>query len=372
MKLHTLSAVTALLAGLATTEGQAAAEDSAPSEAMVQLMQRDFGLSAEQAQRRMAFEMAAPRIETALKSELGGRFGGAWLNAEGTQLIVGVTNEADAELVRSAGAEPKLVTRSLAQLDEVKQALDHNSLNADPSIHAWYVDPATNSVVVEANTLGQGLARAKGFMALAGDKDGALRVVHSAEAPRPLYDTRGGDAFYMGGGRCSVGFSVVGGYVTAGHCGTKGTATQGSNKVASGTFQASSFPGNDYSWVKTNSSWTSRGVVNRYNGSTVAVAGSTAAALNSSVCRSGSTTGWHCGTIQQTQATVNYSQGAVTGLTRTNACAEPGDSGGSWISGSQAQGVTSGGSGDCTSGGTTYFQPVNEILNVYGLSLVRG
>ena len=67
---------------------------------------------------------------------------------------------------------------------------------------------------------------------------------------------------------------------------------------------------------------------------------------------------------------MTYPQGTVTGLTRTNVCAEPGDSGGSFISGSQAQGVTSGGSGNCTSGGTTYFQPVNEILSAYGLTLV--
>jgi streptogrisin C len=69
---------------------------------------------------------------------------------------------------------------------------------------------------------------------------------------------------------------------------------------------------------------------------------------------------------------VNYQEGSVSGLTRTNACAEPGDSGGSWVSGTQAQGVTSGGSGNCTSGGTTYFQPVNEILSVYGVSLITG
>jgi streptogrisin C len=64
-----------------------------------------------------------------------------------------------------------------------------------------------------------------------------------------------------------------------------------------------------------------------------------------------------------------YAQGSVSGLSRSNACAEPGDSGGSWISGNQAQGVTSGGSGNCSSGGTMWFQPVNEILGAYGLTL---
>jgi streptogrisin C len=39
------------------------------------------------------------------------------------------------------------------------------------------------------------------------------------------------------------------------------------------------------------------------------------------------------------------------------------------MSGQQGQGVTSGGSGNCSSGGTTYYQPVNEILSVYGLTL---
>jgi streptogrisin C len=67
---------------------------------------------------------------------------------------------------------------------------------------------------------------------------------------------------------------------------------------------------------------------------------------------------------------VNYPEGTVTGLTHTDVCAEPGDSGGSWLSGDQAQGVTSGGSSDCTFGGTTFFQPVTEILEVNNLTLV--
>ena len=90
--------------------------------------------------------------------------------------------------------------------------------------------------------------------------------------------------------------------------------------------------------------------------------------MGASVCRSGSTTGWHCGTIQQHDTSVTYAEGTVSGLTRTNVCAEPGDSGGPYISGSQAQGVTSGGSGDCTCGGTTYYQPVNPVLSAFGLT----
>ena len=50
-------------------------------------------------------------------------------------------------------------------------------------------------------------------------------------------------------------------------------------------------------------------------------------------------------------------------------CAEPGDSGGPYVAGVQAQGTTSGGSGDRTSGGTTFFQPVNPTLSDFGLTL---
>ena len=71
--------------------------------------------------------------------------------------------------------------------------------------------------------------------------------------------------------------------------------------------------------------------------------------------------------LQQLNATVRYAEGTVTGLIRTTVCAEPGDSGGSLYRGTVAFGLTSGGSGNCTSGGTTFFQPVTEPLGVFGL-----
>ena len=66
---------------------------------------------------------------------------------------------------------------------------------------------------------------------------------------------------------------------------------------------------------------------------------------------------------------MNYAEGRVTGLIRTTVCAEPGDSGGSLFSGTTAYGLTSGGSGNCRTGGVTYFQPVTEALSVYGVSV---
>lgn len=67
---------------------------------------------------------------------------------------------------------------------------------------------------------------------------------------------------------------------------------------------------------------------------------------------------------------MNYGSGDIVyGMIQTNVCAEPGDSGGSLFAGSTALGLTSGGSGNCSSGGTTFFQPVVEALNAYGVSV---
>src|SRR5690606_2147102 len=104
------------------------------------------------------------------------------------------------------------------------------------------------------------------------------------------------------------------------------------------------------------------------DGEVVEVTGSVQALVGASVCRSGSTTGWHCGTIEQHDTSVSYAEGLVDGLTRTTVCAEPGDSGGPYLAGSQAPGVTSGRSGDCTSAGATFYQPDNPILADFRLT----
>ena len=341
--------------------------ESYPAE-LLQAVERDLGLNADQARVRMATDQKSSEIAEQAKASLGDAFGGSWIDQATGRLTVAVTRSG----LSVSGADTKVVQNSLTQLNGTKSVLD--LLNAPQSVTSWRVDEKSNAVVIEVNRNTRDAAADK-FIATAKSISGVVQVTEVTESPTPLYDLRGGDAIYMGGGRCSLGFSVQGGFVTAGHCGTTGTAVSGYNRVAAGTFAGSVFPGNDYSWVRTNSNWTPRPWVNRYGGANVIVKGSSEAAVGAQICRSGSTTGWRCGTVQAKNQTVNYSQGSVRGLTRTNACAEPGDSGGSWVAGSgfgQAQGVTSGGSGNCTSGGTTYFQPVNPILSRYGLRLVTG
>ncbi|MBM7774455.1 hypothetical protein JOD54_004659 [Actinokineospora baliensis] len=358
-----------LVASAAITVGAPAVTSAAPvhrdqpvvSDPVVAAMGRDLGVTPERVAPRLAKEAAGGRLEQRVRQEVGAAFAGAWLDSS-TELVVAVTDEAAARTARLAGAKTTVVRWGADQLAAVKRALDAKRSVPD-AVTGWYVDVSSNSVVVTA--LAPGAADVRAFAGTAPQ----VRVVRAAERAQVLHDVRGGDPYYFNGGsRCSIGFSVQGGYVTAGHCGTAGTATNGFNQVAQGAVERSNFPGDDMGWVRTNANWTPRPVVVS-GSSTVTVRGSTEAAIGASVCRSGSTTGWRCGTIQAKNETVNYPQGTVQGLTRTNACAEPGDSGGSWLTGDQAQGVTSGGSGNCSSGGTTYFQPVNEILQRYGLTL---
>jgi len=334
---------------------------------MVAAMRRDLRLSDDQMAARLATEAAAPVVEKRLRGKLGGAYAGAWIPTGAERLTVAVTDPNAAAAVRAEGANVQVVARSAADLDADRRRLDRNAARAKGgSIRGWYVDVAANRVVVLARP--GAAAAARKFAADSGA--GTVTVVDAAEAPRPVYDIRGGDQYVINGNTlCSVGFAVAGGFVSAGHCGGVNSPTLGYNNVAQGTFAGSSFPGNDYSWIRTNGNWTSQPWVNNYSGGNAVVAGSQDAAIGSSVCRSGRTTGWRCGTILGRNETIVYAQGAVSGLSRSNACAEPGDSGGSWISGNQAQGVTSGGTGNCSSGGTMWFQPVNEILGVYGLSL---
>jgi streptogrisin C len=336
---------------------------------VVDAMSRDLSLSREQAVDRLKTESWAASIVARLRGELGADYGGSWLSADGGKLNVAVADPAQADRVRATGAVPKQVERGVRELDAVKTRLDRVGGAAGQNIAGWYVDVQSNSVVLLARPGAEAAGRR--FVAASGLPAGAVRVTPAQESPRLLADVRGGDPFLINNaGRCSVGFSVVGGFVTAGHCGRPGDRTTGADGAAQGTFRASSFPGDDWAFVEVNGNSTPQGVVNDFNGGTVPVNGSQEAPVGASICRSGSTTGVHCGVIQARNATVNYPEGTVTGLTRTNVCAEPGDSGGSWLSGDQAQGVTSGGSGDCTQGGTTFFQPVNEILQANNLTLV--
>jgi hypothetical protein len=376
---HALVAASLLLGGLSASTLPAAADSAgttakaapAASEGIVTAMQRDLGLTRQQAEARIAAEKKAAALAPRLTRAAGSSYAGSWFDAASGRLTVALTPDASDAVrhtVKAAGAEVRTATYSARRLDAAKARIDR--LSAPSGVSGWHVDPVANTVVVDVLRDHQADNDVRGFLSQA-RRTGPVAVRTVSAAPRTFAaGTVGGDPYYTGNVRCSIGFSVYGGFVTAGHCGRAGAGVSGWDGSYIGTFQGSSFPDNDYAWVSVGNGWWTVPVVLGWG--TVPdqlVRGSAVAPVGSSVCRSGSTSHWHCGTVLALDETVNYSQGAVHQLTKTSVCAEPGDSGGSFITGDQAQGVTSGGWGNCTSGGETWFQPVNEILNRYGLTL---
>lgn len=347
-------------------------------------MKRDLGLNTEQAVARVNNDHEASRLIEKLGNSLdSGSFAGGWI-AQG-KTFVGVTDQASAEHVTAAGATPVVVSTSLSKLQGAKEALDQHLASSVQTrgdsqhlagVASYFVDVAANKLVVEALGDDQSQQRARELASRAnlGESDYEIRIVN--ELPRTTAtNVIGGDAYVIDSKtRCSIGFSVTGGFVSAGHCGQKGSAVTAGATVggeALGTFAGSTFPGNDFSYIKTVSSARLIGAIDNYQGGTIPVKGSSEAAVGASVCRSGSTTQVHCGTIQgKDQTVVLDGTNTVYHLTKSSACCDHGDSGGSFYAGSQGQGVTSGANGNCNNNGYSYFQPLNPILQNYGVSLI--
>ncbi|WP_119730392.1 S1 family peptidase [Thermomonospora amylolytica] len=304
-----------------------------------------------------------------LADRLGSRSAGSYLDRG--KLVVTVADDAAARTVRQAGAVPRKVARTGADLEKITAAFDRS---LDVAGTAWAVQPASNQVVlsVDESVTGAKLAKVRAIAARYGD---AVRIERVAGTFRTTI--AGGQAIYAGGGgRCSLGFNVRSGstyyFLTAGHCTNISSSWYANSSLTTvlGTRAGSSFPGNDYGIVRyTNTSIAKPGTVYLYGGGERDITGAANPVVGQSVQRSGSTTGLRSGQVTALNQTVRYAEGTVYGLIRTTVCAEPGDSGGSLFSGNTALGLTSGGSGNCTTGGTTFFQPVVEALNAYGVSV---
>jgi streptogrisin D len=305
-----------------------------------------------------------------LSTQLGDSTAGSYLDAASGKMVVTVTNPAAAKRVRAAGGIAKTVAHSGAQLAGAKADLDRT---ADIVGTALAVDPATNQVVVSVDdtVTGAKLAQVEAAVNRLG---GMARMQHVGGA-LSLRIT-GGDAIFGGQFRCSLGFNVRNSagtffFLTAGHCGNAASTwfSDSAHTRQIGTTVSSSFPGNDYAIVRYVGSVSHPGMVDLYNGTNQDITRAANAFVGETVRRSGSTTHVHSGRVTAVNATVRYPQGTVTGLIQTTVCAEPGDSGGSLFDGSTAVGLTSGGSGNCTTGGTTFFQPVTEALSVFGVNV---
>jgi streptogrisin D len=334
--------------------------------------------SGSEADPRTLSAAAAQDLVSELGPQLGDAYAGAYYDAQKQQVVVNVVGDSNSVIVQvnEAGAVARPVENSMGQL---KAAADTLARKAAVPGTAWAVDPRTNQLLVTADrtVAGDGWNRLESTVKSLGS--GMARIKKSAGEFKPFLE--GGDAIFGGGSRCSLGFNVTTGdgqpgFLTAGHCGVADDQwSEDPNGAPIGTVQAATFPGEgDFALVTYDDPATDApGTVDLGNGQTLDIVGADDAAVGQEVFRMGSTTGLNSGQVTGLNATVNYPEGTVTGLIQTNVCAEPGDSGGALFTRDGAAiGLTSGGSGDCTSGGETFFQPVTTALAAVGAEIITG
>ncbi|WP_030172553.1 S1 family peptidase [Streptomyces sp. NRRL S-813] len=344
-----------------------------------------------------AADDAAPRtlkatdasdLATRLAASLGDALAGSYYDSARQQLVVNVVSGDDNVVVQAkkAGATVRRVDNSTAELKSAARTLKARATIPGTS---WAVDPRTNKVVVTADSTVTGARWDRLQSTVQSLGPGMATLKKSAGTFKTF--ASGGDAIFAqaqgGTVRCSLGFNVTASdgspaFLTAGHCGVAAKQwadSQNGQPIA--TVDQATFPGNDFSLVKYDDPNTQApSDVDVGNGQTVQITQAADATVGETVFRMGSTTGLHNGTVTGLDATVNFQSetdpngvDTVNGLIQTNVCAEPGDSGGSlFTQDGGAVGLTSGGSGDCTQGGETFFQPVTAVLQATGATLGAG
>ncbi|MFD7564151.1 S1 family peptidase [Streptomyces tendae] len=370
------------------TVAQAQGTDATPhyQPEMVRALAASLGVSEEAAVDRLD-RQDAQQSKLAELDKRGIAGDGAFFDASG-RLTVNAADGAEAATIEKAGLDARVPARGQAVLDKVKAELDALAAKKVPSgVVAWSVDLAADKVTVKVNN-DRGAA-AKAFLDKAAEHGSAVRIVRGEEKLEAKAAIYPGSKMTLNDstGWCSVGYGARDRsgnqyLVSAGHC-IVNTLRYDGTAFAKGykTRYALGTRSVDMGIATVNSGHSITTSVGTWgNSNPVAVRGSSRASSGAALCKSGATTGWTCGTVGSYNNTVTYvdrnggPDTVVSGLASSSVCVEGGDSGGAYISGNQGQGMTSGGpTGQQCSGvnsrGSSYFQPLDDALSYYGLTL---
>lgn len=175
-------------------------------------------------------------------------YAGAWFDAATQRLHVAISDRSATATIESIGAVPVLVTHSLSQLEQISSAIDAD-LADQPVLRDAIVSRSINyrANSVEVSVLPEQSAAVLARISQAGYAGSVVRVTETDSVPMLSADVRGADGTrnhtwsqtYGGTWPCSIGVSIVGGYVTAGHCGYAGNVMHTPSGQLLGTVQAS-------------------------------------------------------------------------------------------------------------------------------------
>ncbi len=391
-------------AALAPIQSASSAPTPEPIDGVYGVLGQSWGVSASDAKLRLDAEHTkADALETvkaqlakasrATKAEPG--LDGAFFDSA-RRLVVNVHTTAAADAAKANGLTPRTVARgekALTALQTRAQALiDKSGSTQVQQIGADLPTDALRIILQPGHQTAKTVALVKQLKAVPG-----VAVSTNSTTLAMTADVIGGQIMdLVPGTNCSLGFSGTRNgsdnvMLSAGHCVEGNPRVQNASGVRLGVGVASRFrtgqPSVDMGLMDIDANNVGRGYIDNRNGQTTRVTGSSKAPVGSTICKAGNTTGWTCGTITQYNLTVNYggAGGSVTrtsGLARSTVCTEGGDSGGAYISGTVAQGMTSGGPSDghdCgfnqggnATGSYSFYQPVVDAASYYGVTLTRG
>lgn len=320
-----------------------------------------------------------PVQASSLAAELGvDRTGGTYYDDSG-KLVVAVTDQATADAVREAGGTPQLVKYSTATLTSIQAELD--KLAGIPNT-SWGVDPSNNQVTVEIHDGVSTADRAKIETVAAQHGDAVQIDKLPGKLEDAAYEMRGGIGISSSTKLCSAGFNVQNNagskfLLTAGHCVTGGNTSWNRyyGNVPLGVVTHSAYEGRDYAIIDYNKpNVTPYGTV-MYGSTEVQITYSRYASDGESVKRTGTTSTDLVGAVLEPSTTVTTSAGITRyNMIKTSLCGLGGDSGGPLWTSTTALGLFSvtNSAGACNSSVSddrTWYQPVQLVLDNYGLKV---
>jgi streptogrisin C len=151
--------------GMGAAQGRVGAGSPGVSRDVSAALQRDLGLSTEQARKQGALQAKAIKLDRELQESLGEAFAGSVYDERTGNVVVMVSDAKALDKVTAAGAEARLVKYTKAELDAIKDELDAAAGTAKGSgptdrgtvgkrqalvagMTSWYVDTETNTVRV--------------------------------------------------------------------------------------------------------------------------------------------------------------------------------------------------------------------------------
>ncbi|SDJ06566.1 streptogrisin C [Lentzea albidocapillata subsp. violacea] len=328
-----------------------------------------------------------------LSQDLRGRLAGHWFDSAAGKLTVAVPDEQAARQARAEGINAVVVRRSAADLEKLLGDVKKLIGDGVPGVYSWGVDVRDNQVDVTVNTTRKTEATERFLEKVRALGDGVHVSETRSQQRQQAGTVQAGSPWWPGSEtNCSIGFAATdanGGkhFLTAGHCtndanqaayGQSGQQNRIGTSNVGGSRSVNAREGDMGVVAVTEAGWNLSAAVNTWGQPAITVTGSAEAMVGDRVCHSGNTSKWQCGEVKYTNKAVDYGGGLVIeGLTWTTACSKGGDSGGAWLLGDKAVGLHDGGPSQCVQNPTddadlSIFQPVNEALRKWNLTLVTG